>query len=146
MKQVILSLFGGIILFRLIALILGLFYGPYIYIVLPFGGLYLTLDCCTAYFIYASDDDTTLTSNERVFSWAWIISNVFALLGLIASIVLFLVNLGFWSMSYQPIHLAQFVFIVCLSLFIGLNIMLLFKNLKSKRKPQASYEGLAVVY
>merc|ERR1719184_642085 len=38
-----------IILFRFIAMILGCFYGPYLYLVLPLGGLYLAADALLFY-------------------------------------------------------------------------------------------------
>ena len=35
-------------------LIIGCFYGPLIYVVLPLGGLYLTFDCLTFYVTFAN--------------------------------------------------------------------------------------------
>ena len=35
-------------------LIIGCFYGPLIYVVLPLGGLYLTFDCLTFYITFAN--------------------------------------------------------------------------------------------
>lgn len=138
MKSTILSVLGGVILLRLVALILGCFYGPYIYMVLPLGGLFLTLDCITAYSIHASESDDHLSDSERNFSIAWIVSNVLGLIGLIVSIGLFL-DLGFWSMTHQPIHLAEFVFIVCLVVLVAMTMLLLIMNLNRKQRP---YKGL----
>lgn len=45
--------------------------------------------------------------NERGFRIGWIVFNAFALLGLLVAVILFLVKLGFWSMTYTPIHLVQ---------------------------------------
>ena len=43
-----------LIVFRLAGLITGCFYGPFIYAVLPLGGLYLTFDCLALYVTHAN--------------------------------------------------------------------------------------------
>ena len=43
-----------IILFRFISMILGCLYGPYLYLVLPLGGLYLAADVLLLYTIFGS--------------------------------------------------------------------------------------------
>ena len=141
MKATILMLFAAIIVFRLIALILGCFYGPYIYMVLPLGGLYLTLDCITAYAIHSTETEDDLSTNERNFGIAWIVCNILAIIGLLVAVGLFL-DLGFWAMTHAPIHLAEFVLICCLIVLIAMAILMLVMNFNRKRKPSNTYSGL----
>ena len=146
MRSTVLYLLFTIALFRLVCLILGCFYGPYVYLVAPLGGLYLLLDIVTAYLIYANADPDLLeapSDNDRAFRIAWIAVNFLGSIGLIVAIGLFL-NIGFWSMSYEPIHLSLFVLISCLFILILLNAILLIMSLsrgkKSANKP--GYQGL----
>ena len=71
MRRGLLLLLGIVILFRLVGLIIGCFYGPYIYVVLPVGGLYLTFDCLVAYVVFANADEVAegdpVAGNERGF-------------------------------------------------------------------------------
>ncbi len=57
MRSQVLTLLLVITLLRFAGLICGLFYGPFFYAVLTLGGLYLTLDCVTAYLVYADDEE-----------------------------------------------------------------------------------------
>jgi hypothetical protein len=68
-REAVLGLLGLVILLRLTGLILGCFYGPYIYIVLPVGGLYLFFDFLTAYIIFEADNSEgdRAVGNERGF-------------------------------------------------------------------------------
>ena len=44
--------------------------------------------------------------------------NSFAFLGLVTAIILFLVHVGFWGMTYVPVHIIVFVDIVLLSVLL----------------------------
>ena len=59
--------------------------------------------------------------------------------GLLVAFGLFL-NLGFWSMSHNPIHLVLFIFITCLIITIFLTMGLNFTSLRRKHRP---YRGLS---
>ena len=65
--KILLSL---IILIRFICMILGCLYGPYLYLVLPLGGLYLAADVLLLYTIFGSglkslkQDDASSDSQE----------------------------------------------------------------------------------
>ena len=47
-------LLASIIVIRFISMILGCLYGPYLYVVLPLGGLYLAADVLLLYTIFGS--------------------------------------------------------------------------------------------
>ena len=72
--KILLSL---IILFRFICMILGCLYGPYLYLVLPLGGLYLAADVLLLYTIFGSglkslkQEDENSDSPEGNFSFFW---------------------------------------------------------------------------
>ena len=137
-----LALLGLLILFRLVGLIIGCFYGPYIYLVLPLGGLYLSFDCLTFYVALANSDAAegeAVEGNERGFRIAWIACNALALLGLLVAAVLFLVKLGFWSMAYAPIHLVQFVIVLNLLALIAAVAVVMAMGL---RRDKGSYAGV----
>merc|ERR1712241_1359245 len=119
-----------IILFRFIAMIVGCFYGPYLYLVLPLGGLYLAADVLLLYTIFGSGlkslkqedensdspEDPTVSCDfktQKVWIFIWLAMNVLALIGLLASIGLF-GNLGWWSMTHEPLHVGVFFMILLL--------------------------------
>ena len=60
-----------IILFRFIGMILGCLYGPFLYLVLPIGGLYLAADVLLLYTIFGSglkfikDDNSSNSKFQR---------------------------------------------------------------------------------
>lgn len=54
---------------------------------------------------------------QRIWIISWMVMNILAIIGLGVAIGLF-ANLGFWSMSHQPIHLALFAFIVVLVILL----------------------------
>ena len=72
--KILLSL---IILIRFICMILGCLYGPYLYLVLPLGGLYLAADVLLLYTIFGSglkslkQEDENSDSPEGNFSFFW---------------------------------------------------------------------------
>ena len=73
--KILLSL---IILFRFICMILGCLYGPYLYLVLPLGGLYLAADVLLLYTIFGSglkslkqEDENSDSPAEGNFSFFW---------------------------------------------------------------------------
>ncbi len=144
MRRAVLALLAAVILFRLVGLILGCFYGPYVYIVLPVGGLYLTFDCLVAYVVFAGAEDSAegdpVAGNERGFRIAWIAFNVLAAIGLLAAIILFLVELGFWSMAYYPIHVVIFVVILILLIAIAATMAVMAMGMKGGRK--GNYAGV----
>ena len=45
-----------VILLRVIALIIGCMYGPYLYLVLPLGGLFLAADILLLYTVFKGQD------------------------------------------------------------------------------------------
>lgn len=72
---------------------------------------------------------------------SWIALNVLAVLGLIAAVILLLVDLGFWSMTYTPIHLVVFVVILLLILAIVAVAVVMVTGLK-KGGSKGNYTGV----
>ena len=141
-RRGLLALLALVILFRLAGLIIGCFYGPYIYLVLPLGGLYLSFDCLTFYVTFANSDAAegeAVEGNERGFRIGWIAFNALALLGLLVAVILFLVKLGFWSMTYTPIHLVQFIVVLNLmGLIVGVSVVMAM----GLRRGKSTYAGV----
>jgi len=123
-----------IILFRFIAMIVGCFYGPYLYLVLPLGGLYLAADVLLLYTIFGSglknikEDDSSNSQeiepacdfkSQKIWIFIWLILNVVAILGLLVALGLF-ADLGWWSMTYDPkgIHVLMFFMVLILSVLL----------------------------
>jgi len=126
-----------IILFRFIAMILGCLYGPLLYLVLPLGGLYLAVDVLLLYIIFGSglksiksEEDSSNGQeadpevscdfkSQKVWIFIWLILNVVALIGLFVVLGLF-ANLGWWSMTYDPmgIHVPMFFMVLILSVLL----------------------------
>ena len=141
-RRGLLALLVLLIVFRLAGLITGCFYGPFIYAVLPLGGLYLTFDCLALYLTYANGDAAEgepAEGNERLVRIGWIAFNALAALGLLVAAVLFLVKLGFWSMAYAPIHLVQFVIVLNLLALIAAVAVVMAMGL---RRDKGSYAGV----
>lgn len=125
-------LIGAIILFRLICMILGLLYGPYLYLVLPLGGLYLAADGLLLYTIFGSglihlQDESEVHprspevtcdfKTQRIWIFLWLGLNFAAILSLIVAEILFLTQIGWWSMTSpanSPIHMAVFFMVIIL--------------------------------
>ena len=130
-------LLGLIILFRFICMILGCLYGPYLYLVLPLGGLYLAADVLLLYTIFgsginllnnnetpnASKTDSAETSStsevncdfktQKIWIFIWLGMNLLGMIGLLVVVGLF-GDLGWWSMTYQPLHVAVFFLVLIL--------------------------------
>ncbi len=117
-------------------MVLGCLYGPYLYLVLPLGGLYLAADLLLLYTIFGSglkflNEDNLQASGsggensvtcdfktQKIWLFIWLTLNVLAMLGLLVAIGLF-ADLGWWSMTYQAIHVVVFFMIlILLSLLI----------------------------
>lgn len=134
-------------LLRFISMVIGCFYGPYLYLVLPLGGLYLAADALLFYAVNTAlkafrqddadediDDDasykfpqkparaeddvdegTTRCDFPTVKVWlaGWLAMDLVGIVGIAVCIGLF-ADLGTWSMTHDPIHMALFVIIIIL--------------------------------
>lgn len=123
-----------IILLRFICLILGCLYGPYLYLVLPLGGLYLAADGLLLYTIFgsglihlqedssedppSSPEVTCDFKTQRIWIFLWLSLNILAIFLLIISEILFFTQIGWWSMTYTPIHVAVFFMVLFLLIFL----------------------------
>jgi len=159
-------------LVRFTAMVLGCCYGPYLYLVLPLGGLYVAFDGLIIYAVTASisainkedqvreeggddrnggggttwykdppeEDEVDSSQLDCQFPalklWisGWLIMNLVAVCGLGVAIGLF-ADLGTWSMTHEPIHIALFViiiFLVALLLYAGLLLITFYLMLKDR--------------
>merc|ERR1712032_1696287 len=111
--------------------------GPYIYLALPIGGIYLagssyhhqSKDSNVCVVKHVLGDISLLVSlfrlseegkytidfpNQRVWIIIWQVANGIAVAGLIAALCWYLLALGSWAMLYEPVHFAVFLIICCL--------------------------------
>lgn len=95
----------------------GCFYGPYLYLVVTIGGLYILGDFLLLWSLNKRTKEGKFLcdfTSQKVWIILWQIMNILGLLGLVISMGWYLVSLGFWSMLYDPIHFAVFMIIICL--------------------------------
>jgi len=127
---------GLIILLRFICMILGCLYGPYLYLVLPLGGLYLAADAVLLYTIFGSglmhlQEDKSCNDNphnspevtcdfktQKIWIFLWLSLNVLAIFLLIVAEILFFTEIGWWSMTYDPVHVAVFFMVLFLIILL----------------------------
>jgi len=110
-------LVGIAIILRLAGTICGCFYGPYIYLALPIGGIYLAGDISLLVSLFRLSEEGKYTidfPNQRVWIIIWQVANGIAVAGLIAALCWYLLALGSWAMLYEPVHFAVFLIICCL--------------------------------
>ena len=89
----------------------------------------------------ADDDavDLSVVYTQR----AWIVLNSFGFLGLIVAIVLFIAEVGFWGMSYYPVHIVLFVVIVLLSaLIVAAGVVMIKGHGAGKDRRNGHYQGV----
>jgi len=124
-----------IILFRFICMILGCCYGPYLYLVLPLGGLYLAADALLLYTIFGSgliklqeneeeeihqksqNSVTCDFKTQKIWIFLWLVLNIIAIITLIIAEILPLVNVGWWSMTSpknSPVLVTTFFLVLIL--------------------------------
>merc|ERR1711874_467641 len=103
------------LLLRLAGLTCGCFYGPYLYLVVSIGGLYVAADCLLIWSLNRRTREGKFLcdfSSQKVWIFIWQVSNILAVIGLIVALGWYLASLGLWSMLYTPIHFAVFL-IIC---------------------------------
>lgn len=100
------------IILRATGTICGCFYGPYIYLALPIGGIYLAGDISLLVSLFRVSPEGKYTidfPNQRVWIVIWQVANILAVLGLIVALVWYLLALGSWGMLYVPVHFVVFL-------------------------------------
>lgn len=113
-------LLGLVMLLRLGGMICGCFYGPYIYICLPLGGLYLAADLMLLYSLFHKSEEGKFIidfPSQKVWMVLWQVANVLAILGLTVATVWY-AWLGTWAMLHDPVHFAVFVIILFIIPFL----------------------------
>merc|ERR1712059_94465 len=116
-------------LFRLAGTICGCFYGPYLYLAVPLGGIYLAGDISLLVSLFRKNEDGKYIidfNNQKVWMIIWQVANILAVLGLIAALFWYLLFLGVWAMMHEPVHFAVFL-IICflLPLLLYISFILL---------------------
>jgi len=105
------------LILRLGGIVCGCFYGPYLYLVVSIGGLYLLGDFMLLWSLNRRTSEGKFMcdfTSQKVWIISWQILNIIGIIGLSVAIGWYLLSLGFWSMEYEPIHLAVFLIIVLL--------------------------------
>jgi len=100
-----------IILLRLGGMVCSVFYGPYLYLVLTLGALYISADLLVLYSVFwkGEKNEDCEYPNQKIWVVLWQVMNIFAIVGLIVAIVWYLMTLSFWGMTHEPVHLAVFL-------------------------------------
>jgi len=101
------------IVIRTAGVVCGCFYGPYLYLVVSCGGLYIAADFLLLWSLYKRTDEGRFLcdfGSQKVWIILWQVFNVIGIIGLFISLGWFL-NLGFWAMFHDPIHFAVFIII-----------------------------------
>jgi len=108
-----------IILLRVTGIVCGGFYGPYFYLVISLGCLYLSADVLVLYSVFWKGDknEDCEYPNQRIWLGIWQVLNILAVLGLIIAIGWY-INLGTWAMLHEPIHFVVFILIMVLAVVL----------------------------
>ncbi|XP_023338520.1 uncharacterized protein LOC111709144 [Eurytemora carolleeae] len=108
-----------IILLRIAGMVCGCFYGPYLYLVVSLGGLYLSADFLILYTVFwkGEKNDDCEYPTQRIWIILWQAMNAFAIIGLLVAIGWFS-NLGTWAMLHDPIHFVVFILIIILDILL----------------------------
>lgn len=109
-------LVGSVSLLRVAGVICGGFYGPWLYLVLTLGILYIAADFLLIYSLFWKTDDGKPScdfTNQKVWIVIWQVLNCLAVPGLGVALGWYL-RLGFWAMLHEPVHLVVFLVIALL--------------------------------
>jgi len=123
------------IILRIAGVVCGCFYGPYLYLVVSIGGLYIAADFLLLWSLNRRTDEGRFLcdfTSQKVWIIMWQVFNLVGVIGLIVALGWFL-NLGFWSMLHDPIHFAVFLiicFLIPILLYTSCILQALYNTLK----------------
>ena len=120
---------------RLAGIVCSCFYGPYLYLVITLGSVYLAADFLLLYSLFWKSDDGKPScdfTNQKVWIMIWQVCNIGAVLGLAVALGWYL-WLGFWAMLHVPVHFVVFLIIVTILpvlIYTSFILLALFSYLK----------------
>ena len=103
-------------LLRLAGIVCSFFYGPYLYLVITIGSVYLAADFLLLYSLFWKSDGGKPAcdfTNQRVWIMIWQVLNIVAILGLAVALGWYS-WLGFWAMFHDPVHFVVFLIIIAI--------------------------------
>merc|ERR1711936_753522 len=103
------------VLLRVAGVTCGWFYGPYLYLSVTIGGLYVAADFLLIWSLNRRSEEGKFLcdfTSQKVWIVLWQVMNILGVVGLLVALGWYLASLGFWSMLYDPIHFAVFL-IIC---------------------------------
>merc|ERR1712059_40663 len=122
-------LIGLISAFRLAGVICSGFYGPWFYLVLTLGVVYIGGDFLLFYSLFWKTDGGKPScdfTDQKVWILIWQVLNAIGVLGLAVALGWYLQHLGLDAMLYEPVHFVVFIIILLiLPLIICTSILLL---------------------
>jgi len=101
---------------RLCGMVCGGFYGPYLYLVVSLGGLYISADLMVLYSVFWKGEKNQDCEYPTTKVWIrmWQGMNIIAVLGLLVAIGWYC-NLGLWAMTHDPVHLVTFILLLVIT-------------------------------
>eukprot|EP00090_Calanus_glacialis_P024863 TRINITY_DN38588_c0_g1_i1.p1 TRINITY_DN38588_c0_g1~~TRINITY_DN38588_c0_g1_i1.p1 ORF type:complete len:180 (+),score=28.97 TRINITY_DN38588_c0_g1_i1:153-692(+) len=124
-----------VMVLRLAGIVCSCFYGPYLYLVITLGSVYLAADFLLLYSLFWKSDDGKPScdfTNQKVWIMIWQVCNIGAVLGLAVALGWYL-WLGFWAMLHVPVHFVVFLIIVTILpvlIYTSFILLALFSYLK----------------
>jgi len=129
------ALVGCLTALRLAGVICSGFYGPFLYLVLSIGILYIAADFLLVYSLFwkAIDGKPVCDfTNQKVWVIMWQIMNLLGVLGVGVALGWYL-TFGFWAMLHEPVHFVVFLILAAilpLMLYTAFIILALYNYLK----------------
>jgi len=120
---------------RLAGVICSGFYGPFLYLVLSIGILYIAADFLLVYSLFwkAMDGKPVCDfTNQKVWVIMWQIMNLLGVLGIGVALGWYL-TFGFWAMLHEPVHFVVFLILAAIlpiMLYTAFIILVLYNYLK----------------
>jgi len=129
------ALVGSLSFLRLAGIICSGFYGPFLYLVLSIGILYIGADFLLVYSLFwkAVDGKPVCDfTNQKVWVIMWQVMNLVGVIGIGVALGWYLA-FGFWAMLHEPIHFVVFLILAAilpLMLYTAFIIFALYSYLK----------------
>ena len=120
---------------RLAGIVCSFFYGPYFYLVLTLGSVYLASDFLLLFSLFWKSDNGKPScdfTNQKVWLLIWQVCNAFGVLGLAVALGWYS-WLGFWAMFHEPVHFVVFLIIIIIIpiiIYTSFILFALYKYLK----------------
>jgi len=129
------ALVGCLTVLRLAGVICSGFYGPFLYLVLSIGILYIAADFLLVYSLFCKARDGKPVcdfTNQKVWVVMWQMMNLLGMLGVGVALGWYL-TFGFWAMLHEPVHFVVFLILAAIlpiMLYTAFIILALYNYLK----------------